>query len=233
MRCHQVGVAALQHGPVDQTLVLGGHGAAAPFAVVGGKGVGRTAIGSGRFHIHGVEGKQSAIELGGPLSVGVATEHIAEKVVVAGYAGDIGIGAVGLYPTALPILVPPLLATPHRLAGRLGHRERCSLTIVGHNAHHTVAQVTASVVPCPVVGGGITPLGGAVEGKPIGFGHHAHPPSTNGVIEAVFQRLDMLVGHGEVEDGLLRILMGGDESVRTALDMVGLGHAVFWNKPFP
>ena len=74
---HHVDVSGLEHRPIHQALVLCRHGAATPTAVVG-------CIGGLLVYIHRVEGEQRTVELGRPLAVGIAAEHVAEQGVVAG-----------------------------------------------------------------------------------------------------------------------------------------------------
>ena len=66
LRLHQVGIATLQHRPIDQPLVLSGHRTTAPLTVVGREG-------GSTVYIDRVEGEHTAIELGRPLAVGVAS----------------------------------------------------------------------------------------------------------------------------------------------------------------
>ena len=73
---HHVRVAALQHRPVDEPLVLCGHRSASPLAVIGREG-------RLRVYVNGVEREQSAVELRRPLAVSVAAQHVAEQLVVA------------------------------------------------------------------------------------------------------------------------------------------------------
>ena len=78
MSLQQVEVAILQHGPVHQSLVLGGMYATTPVAEIG-----RQVVFVGVVDIFWIERKQSAIEFRRPLAVGITAQHIAEQVVVA------------------------------------------------------------------------------------------------------------------------------------------------------
>ena len=101
---HHVGIATLQHRPVDKALVLSRHRATSPFAVVGGES------GSG-IDIDRIKSEQAAVELCGPLAVGITAQHVAEEFIVAEDTIQIGICGFGLDPASLPEVMPPFGAT--------------------------------------------------------------------------------------------------------------------------
>ena len=80
----QVEVATLQHGPIHQALILGGMHTPTPVTEVWTQ-----LILVSRIDIFRIESKEAAIKLGGPLSSGITTQHIAEQRVVA---NDRGVG---------------------------------------------------------------------------------------------------------------------------------------------
>ena len=98
LRLHHVPIAALQHRPVYETLVLCRHRAAAPFAEIGSK---RTF----RVGINRIEGKERAVKLRWIFPIGITSEHIAEQLVVARHLSPFTFS----YDIAtLPEVVPPL-----------------------------------------------------------------------------------------------------------------------------
>ena len=105
LRRHEVKVAALEHRPVEQPLILRGVASAAPHAEVG-RFVGKVVA-----HKAGVVDKQAAVELRRIFAGTVAAEHVAEELVVAPDLphgiGWVGIGGVQAYVAALPEVRPP------------------------------------------------------------------------------------------------------------------------------
>ena len=95
---HQVRIAALEHRPVHQSLVLCRMHPSSPVTEVGCE-----LILCGIVHQRGVEGEESSIKLRGPFALGVAAQHIAEQGIVA----CDGEGRLDI--AALPELLPPLL----------------------------------------------------------------------------------------------------------------------------
>ena len=91
-----------EHGPIDQSLVLGGKTAPAPGAKV-------RRILSSLGSVFGVHGKESAVELGGPLTAGIAAQLIAEELIIASQGPGLAIRlpAIDLDKAALPELLPP------------------------------------------------------------------------------------------------------------------------------
>ena len=112
LRLQQVVVAAFQHAPIDETLVLCREGAATPFAEVG-RGVELASQIVRRIDaidFERVEYKESSVELGGVFASIVAAQHIAEKRHVAQGGSKFVIAAIGLEETAVHVLFPPVLA---------------------------------------------------------------------------------------------------------------------------
>ena len=97
LRLHQLCIAAFQHRPVHEALILSGKGAAAPFPVIRRKGL-------FCIYIVGIESEKSAVEPGGSRSVGITRQHISEEGVIAGHRGCL---AGGNNKTALPEFPPP------------------------------------------------------------------------------------------------------------------------------
>ena len=80
------------------------HRASSPFAIVGGERC-------RRVYIDGIEGEESAVELCGPLAVGITAEHITHQFIIAQHRLQAVVLRVALNPTALPVIMPPLGAT--------------------------------------------------------------------------------------------------------------------------
>ena len=95
---HQVAVARLQQWPINKSLVLRGEGSSTPSAIIRRKSI--TLI-----HIFRVEGKETSIELCGPLTHGIASQHISEQGIVACHLSR---RVASFYKATLPECIPPL-----------------------------------------------------------------------------------------------------------------------------
>ena len=104
LREDRVEVPGLEHGPVDEALILGREHAAPPVAPV-------RRVGAVLPHQTGIEDEVAAVELGRVLAEGIAAQLVAEERVVAGRTPPpaLGVGAVRIDrdPAAIPELGPP------------------------------------------------------------------------------------------------------------------------------